>query len=625
MPLFHLGFQMSDRSAWFGLGTLVLVLAWMAPGHYVPWSSFQQQALFAAGALFVGLAAFRSSLGSVIVPGPAIAMSLLAMVPLIQHAVGLVEFRSDAVLSATFLLATALAVTVAFRLTCCSTAGFLDRLLATLLIAAMASTAIALWQWLRLPESAWIAELPPGGSPFGNVAQPNHLATLIAMGIMAIGYFFEKCRISKATAGLLLIVLGWGLVMTQSRTGWLFVALFVVWFITHRRRLALRTAPSVVAGAVVLFTVGVWSWAPLNDTLLLTSPAPIEDRMTTGLRPLHWQTLWDAALRSPWIGYGWGQVVLAQQAAALDHPPSGEWLQQSHNHALDLLIYNGLPLGVIILGGIVWWLIRQLRACRSIEQWVLLGALGAMLLHAMVEFPFDYLYFALSAGFMVGALEALAPVARRAVVAPGWSFALTLVLAFVMLSWVTLEYLKVESATRQLRFVMLRIGLDKVPEAPVPEVWLLDQPRDFHRFLLTPARRNMTLDELEEFRRNVERQPGAPAMLRYALAAGLNNRPEEAERILGLLCRMHPPKRCSEGRDSWRIATSEYPELRAIAFPAITEMRSRSSDARRSTSAALPTAASSPELAGPAGDGVSLLHAQQATVGQEARDAPGVP
>lgn len=567
-PFFHSGSQMRDRSAWFGLGALILVLAWLAPGHYVPWSSFQQQVLFGAGAWIVGMAALQVRSGPVIIPGAAIAMGLVAVVPLLQHAVGLVEYRSDAVLSAAYLFATGLAAVIAFRMTSASADVFIGWLLATLLIAAVASTGLALWQWLRLPESVWVAQLPPGGRPFGNIAQPNHLATLIAMGVMATIYLYEKRRLSGVTADLLLVVLGWGLVMTQSRTAWLFVALSVVWFLAQRKPLMLRSSRVVMTGAVVLFLIGVWGWAPLNDTLLLSSPtALMEERMTAGLRPLHWQTLWDAALRSPWFGYGWGQVVLAQQAAALDHPPSGEWLQHSHNHALDLVLYNGLVLGAIFLGGIAWWLFRQLRACRSVDQWALLGALGAMLVHAMVEFPFDYVYFALTAGFIVGALEALSPSARRRIAAPVWSFALVLGLTGGVLSWVGWEYLQVESAARQLRFVTLRIGLDKIPDAPVPEVWLLDQPRDFHRFVLSPARRNMAPDELEEFRRVVQRQPGPPAMLRYALAAGLNNRPEEAGRMLSLLCQMHPLKRCEEGRESWRVATSEYPELRAIPFP----------------------------------------------------------
>lgn len=570
MPLFHCRFQMRDRSAWFGLGTLILVLAWLVPGHYMPWSSFQQQAVFGAGAWILGVAALQDRSGPVIVPGAAIGMGLLALVPLLQYAAGLIEYRSDAVLSAAYLAATGLTVVIAFRLTSISAEVFIGGLLATLLIAALASTGLALWQWLRLADSIWVAQLPPGGRPFGNIAQPNHLATLIAMGVMGMTYLYEKRRLSGVTASLLLLVLGWGLVMTQSRTGWLFVALFVVWFLTHRQPLMLRSSLVVMAGAVVLFVVGVWSWGTLNDTLLLSSPASatsIDERMTAGLRPLHWQTLWDAALRSPWFGYGWGQVVLAQQAAALDHPPSGEWLQQSHNHALDLMLYNGLVIGSLILGGIAWWLFRQLRKCRNLDQWALLGALGAMLVHAMVEFPFDYVYFALTAGFIVGALEALSRGTRHHLAVPVWSFAVALALAGGVLSWVCWEYLQVESAARQLRFVSLRIGLNKVPDAPVPDVWLLDQPRDFHRFVLASARRNMAADELEEFRRVVQRQPGPPAMLRYALAAGLNNRPIEAERMLNLLCRMHSLKRCEEGRDSWRIATSEYPELRSIPFP----------------------------------------------------------
>lgn len=568
MPLFHWVTHMREGLPWFFVGTLLMGAGWLAPGHYVPWSSFQQQAVFAAGVLVVGVAALRDRSGPVAVPRAAVGFGLLALVPLLQHAAGLVVYRSDAILPAAYLTAVALAAIVAFRLTTIAPMAFVERLFAMLIAAGVASTAIALWQWLKLPDSVWVVQMPPGGRPFANVAQPNHLATLCAMAVMGTAYLFESRRIGGVTASSLLLVLGWAQVMTQSRTAWLFLALLLVWYAVKRRRLELRTPLPAVIGALLFFVVGVSCWSPLNDMLLLSSPTSVGERMAAGLRPLHWQTLWDAALRAPWFGYGWNQVVIAQQAAALDHAASGEWLQQSHNHALDLLIYNGLPLGALVIAGIAWWLIRHLRECRTLEQWTLLGALGAMLIHAAVEFPFDYLYFALSAGLVVGSLSALTPEpSTRRISVPAWSFALLLMLAGGMLSWVTWEYLRVESGARQLRFVSMRIGLDKVPDAPVPDVWLLDQPREFHRLVLKSARRNMSLEELDEFQRVVKRQPAPPMMLRYAIAAGLNGRPEEAARTLAILCRIHPVARCDEGRDAWRTAGAQYPELRPVAYP----------------------------------------------------------
>lgn len=134
--------------------------------------------------------------------------------------------------------------------------------------------------------------------------------------------------------------------------------------------------------------------------------------------------------------------------------------------------------------------------------------------------------------------------------------------------WVSVEYVKVESAARQLRFVMLGIGVERVPDAPVPEVWLLDQPREFHRYWMTPATPGMSVERLDWMRRVSMREPRPPAQLRYALAAGLNGRPEEATVTLARLCKLHAAVRCDEGRESWVAAQQQHPVLRSIPYPA---------------------------------------------------------
>src|SRR5690606_26583080 len=107
----------------------------------------------------------------------------------------------------------------------------------------------------------------------------------------------------------------------------------------------------------------------------------------------------------------------------------------------------------------------------------------------------------------------------------------------------------------------------KEPDAPVPDVLLLDQPREFHRFMMTRARENMPPAELEWMRRVAMREPRAPALLRYALAAGLNQRHEEAAHALARMCRMNLARRCDEGRASWTALQQRYPTLLNVPYP----------------------------------------------------------
>jgi hypothetical protein len=77
----------------------------------------------------------------------------------------------------------------------------------------------------------------------------------------------------------------------------------------------------------------------------------------------------------------------------------------------------------------------------------------------------------------------------------------------------------------------------------------------------------MTNAELDWMRTVQQRFASPPTMLRYALAAALNQRPQEASDTLLRLCFMNGPDRCKEGQDSWLQLQQQYPQLKAVPFP----------------------------------------------------------
>lgn len=544
------------------LGSIAIGLGYLLPGHYPPWNSFEQQALSAFGCSLV-VAALAMSATRFALPVIAVQALAMAAVPLLQWGFGQVVFLSDAALSAAYLVAFALCVGAAAAPT--SDRPFADALGAALIAAAIASTGLALIQWLQV-GAGWIAvDAPPGGRPYANLAQPNHLSTLLALGVVAILRLYEHRRMSGGVAALAVVWLGLGLLLTQSRTGWLFVAMLLAWWAVMRQRAALRLSLPAIGIGVVTFVLLVASWDRVNDALLLASGS-VEERLHAGTRWLHWQTLWDAALRKPWTGYGWSQVVFAQQVAALDHPASHEWLQNSHNLVLDLLLWNGIPLGLVWVGGIVAWFALQIRACRSPEQWTWLAAVGAVFLHSLLEYPLDYTYFLLPVGLMMGRLERLRGTSA-ALSVPRWAGVSAILAMLAVLGWVSSEYLRVQDAARHLRFAMVGVDASNPAARTAPDVRLLDAPREFHRFLVTTARPSMTDGELDWMRTVSQRHAVPAAMLRYALAAGLNGREAEAADTLARLCKMHPKPRCDEAQQSWQLLQQQYPVLLRIHVP----------------------------------------------------------
>lgn len=557
------------------LGCALLGAAFLMSGHYVPWTSFEPQWVAGLGAALVAAAALLPEHAPpqrhYRVPPLAWGALGLATVPLLQLAFGLVWFRSDAVLASAYLAAFAAMVVVGRAMAAAPNARLVPRLQGGLLFAALVSAGIAFVQWLQIePPTIYILASSRGARAAGNLSQPNHLAALLCLGLAATLYFYETRRWGAVVSAACGAVLGAALVLTESRAGWVMVAALVVWWATQRRRATLRLSPAAVSVAALTFMAAVALLPLLSDALLLSLAPGSGPRLQAGTREIHWATLWDAALRQPWFGWGWGQVSVAQVAAVLDHPASGEWVQNSHNLALDLFIHNGLPIGWAVLAGLSWWFVRRIRACRSGEAWALLAGVGVLFTHEFFEFPLDYLYFLLPVGLLMGALHAIEPPLepKPKVALSASALALCVVGLVGMLLWVGVEYMKVEAATRQLRFVMLGVGVDKVRHAPEPDVWLLDQPREYHRFLNTPARADMSAVELEWMRRNVARAARPAAQLRYSLALGLNGQAAQAQANLARICKMHAVARCDEGRVTWAALQQQWPALRVIAYPA---------------------------------------------------------
>ena len=113
---------------------------------------------------------------------------------------------------------------------------------------------------------------------------------------------------------------------------------------------------------------------------------------------------------SPWWGYGWNQSVQAHVLLASAYPELRVSVAHAHNLVLDLMLWNGFPLGLALTGGLGAWLWYQLRGATTPTQLLLLLALGVFGLHAMLELPHAYAFFLLPAALMMGSLNEIRPV-----------------------------------------------------------------------------------------------------------------------------------------------------------------------------------------------------------------------
>ena len=273
----------------------------------------------------------------------------------------------------------------------------------------------------------------------------------------------------------------------------------------------------------------------------------------------------DAISQEPWFGYGWQQVGAAQQRVALDHPPMSDYFEHSHNFILDLLLWNGIPVGILISILLAWWLVSRVREVADAGSVWFLVLVSGILIHGMLEFPLEYAYFLIPLGLVMGSLEGLSPSKKQLQVPPKAAALLVGMLAALFV-WIATEYLSVEEAQRTLSLESARIGVSGI-STPIQSRRLLNQLEAFQRFASTEVTPSMSPDQLEWMRKVSQRFGYPSALFRYALAAGLNGQPRIARYTLDRLCRIHPRERCDEAQTGWRSLRTRYPQLSEIAPP----------------------------------------------------------
>lgn len=561
---------------WFG-GTLCLAL--LLPNHYQPWLGFHQEWLTVVAITpLLGWSLWQQYTNPPLqLPWLVVGALFGTGVAGLQYAAGRLLFFSDGLMAAAYWLLFAGAILAGHQLASRHTQGLQGKGLQPFWLAWVAagilSWAMALHQWLDLQYfGVFIAELPPNGRPFANLAQPNHLATLLLFSLAGAIYLYETHAISPWTTGALVALICHGLAMTQSRSALLGLALggLVFWGLVRKRG---RTRfPLWGFGAIVaVYLAWTISWPALNAALLLANDTRSTlERTSPGIRITYWLSALEAIAQKPWLGWGFGQIGMAQQATALHYPATQTFFSSAHNILLDLALWTGIPCTLILL----WFLYRHLRdgwkfiadTPSSLPTWL---ALAFMAGHALVELPLFYAYFLLPTGFLLGSTISKTHSGVRV----GWggapNKAITLSLAllfFFLLPKLTVEYFSWEENWRRVRFELQKYSHS---ESPVqPEFILLDQLAAAQEVALQQPSRGMKASDLEKFEKNAARYPSSLALLRYAYAAALNGKADAANHTLKLLCSLHTKTICESARKEWTEAgRSKWPELQAIEFP----------------------------------------------------------
>ncbi len=252
--------------------------------------------------------------------------------------------------------------------------------------------------------------------PFGNMAQANHLATYIAFAMAGALFLVQTRRIAVAIWALVSTLFAVGLALTVSRGPWLQMGVIVVagfWMAFAQTRAEPQMRRShrqwliPIALGVMFFVVNALiRWANVRYHLELGQSAAdrFKDAGQIAPRLALWKYGWTMFRTHPLMGVGWGEFPSYQYQFAKTLG-GVEIANNSHDIFIDLLAKTGLIGLAIVLFGLITWLVRVVRAPQSAARVFGIALIGVLVMHALVEYPQQYMFFLLPAMFVFGLLE----------------------------------------------------------------------------------------------------------------------------------------------------------------------------------------------------------------------------
>jgi len=559
----------SDRPTGIGwvLWIAAATLPWLQPVHEHPWPAFYSEALAAAVMVPIALwVLWKGHRDGWALDGASATLLAAAVVSVAQIGLGLYVFPGEAWLVALYLTGLSVTVMVARNAQRSAPLMLADALFASLAIASLASAGMMFYQWTG---QDWLGAMVPvarsAGRVQANLGQPNNAATLLCWGMIAIWWGFARGKVGRFPAVLAIGFLLVALALTRSRTGWLEVAVLAAAAIHWRRRAALAPALVTVAALAAAFVLVAASLDHLTRSIDGGTTEAMRAQWAAGRRPLIWRLALDEIVQRPWFGYGWNQGVPAHMQVVEQSAGVQTTVQHAHSVVLDLMVWNGVPIALLLMSAIGYWAIRQWRACQTDHQRLLLLALLILLVHALLELPHAYLFFLLPAALMMGTLSAMegethllaVPRAVAAVVTVG--LAASIAIAFD-------DYRQIERDAMAAKLRAANIH-NPSPTSPPNPLILGYLQTALQQLRAEPS--DGSAADLAALRRTLERYPSLGGMVRYAQSSALHQKPREASWALTRLCLLNDRPTCETVLQGWRDMARTSPAMAAVELPAV--------------------------------------------------------
>jgi hypothetical protein len=521
----------------------------------LPWLSWHGEwPLFAAvlGSALAAVRALPHEGNDLRLPSLVIVPCFVALIAIAQAVAMPQVFAGDAIVVSFYALGAATCLALGGN---ASKKEHLARVLASaMLLVAVISSFMALAQVLDVWWSLdWIARPSHVRRPGANLGQPNHLATLLVMGLASLQYLwmteFQRWKSVTAVLGFVLLL---GILVTESRTGLLSLWCLIAWNVAYRRHGGNWRSVMILVGIGALQIVGFAIWPHIFDAYYNPGAEPhvsATANIAVGARWQAWGSLWHAALDHPWMGWGLRNIAEAYIKYS-DTTQSLELFAYSHNILLDVVVGAGWPVALVLI-------VCVLRGAGRISRnaggtpvgQMMVGVCIPVAVHSMLEYPYAYAYFLFPLCLAMGVLASSANdilvirlptgLAKFAVVCG--------MLLGITLFW---EYWQLEEDFRLVRFESAHVGSSSEVKA-VSSPHLLTQLGAVVKVMRMPLICAPSDKEISELRKTRNRYLWLPLQRKLALALALSGKLEAAQLEFNAIRALWGAKAELEVREQW--------------------------------------------------------------------------
>jgi O-antigen ligase len=394
------------------LAGLMWVLPFLHYRHQYPLTTFEQEWLSALiGVFALTLLLTRDYWQAPSLPRIVQLPAALIALVLLQSSLGMIAYFDQSLLYLLYLLFALLLMMLGARLRELFGLDVLAAVLAGFLLAGAELSALIgvlqHYRWHSWFDSVVVMKVATG--VYGNLAQPNHFANYITLGLISLGLLFGQRKLPAGFVALLALPLLFVLTLSGSRSSWLYLLfmLLLAWRgmkTLPQLRPVMHYCLLLLAGFALMYglvQLPFMKGAGSNYNLF----ERVADTSSGGIRLQLWHEAWLIFKQSPWLGAGFGQFAWQhfQLGPVLRQVNINGLYNNAHSLVFQLAAEAGIAGVLVLFAALAVWF-KGLRACSAAHWWGY-AMLGVLAIHSMLEYPLWYLYFLAVAALLLGMLD----------------------------------------------------------------------------------------------------------------------------------------------------------------------------------------------------------------------------